>query len=217
MAKRHTGWENFKRMVVYRLIVPMKRSTSSPELVARGTAVGLAWAMTPLVGIQMTLVAITWAFCKKVLKWDFSLPLGLAWTWVTNVVTLPPIYYGFYVTGQIMRGKWENISGYEGLRRVINQTFLGELSFKEQWGLIFDLFVKDWGFSMCVGCLPWAVVFGFGGYYVTMRFMRTYHEIKEKRMRKRAVGRNKSPAVNKVSKGRKKHGTRPKSRNPRKR
>ena len=173
-----------ERIVQYRLIMPLKRSQHPPEYSARGTAVGLAWAMTPLVGIQMWLVFMTWLFCKKVLKWPFSLPLGLAWTWVTNVVTLPPVYYAFYVTGQFMRGKWDNLSGYESLSHVIHQTFLEELTFAEKWKLVFDLLVKDWGVSMIVGCLPWALICGVGGYYITRAFVRRHQQRKAEKLKK---------------------------------
>lgn len=176
--------EQMGRIVRHRLIVPLKRSKHTPEYSARGTAVGLAWAMTPLVGIQMWLVFMTWLFCKKVLKWSFSLPLGLAWTWVTNVITLPPVYYGFYITGQLMRGQWDNLSGYESLSRVIHETFLGELTFGEKWKLVFDLLVKDWGVSMIIGCLPWALVFGVGGYYFTRTFVRRYRHRKAEKLKK---------------------------------
>lgn len=180
--KTHSLFDQMGRIVRYRLVMPLKRSKHPPEFSARGTAVGLAWAMTPLVGIQMWLVLMTWLFCKKVLKWPFSLPLGLAWTWVTNVVTLPPIYYGFYVTGQLMRGQWGNLSGYESLSYVIQQTFLGELTFGEKWKLFFELLIKDWGFSMIIGCLPWACIFGVGGYYVTLAFVRRHRRLKEEKM-----------------------------------
>lgn len=178
------------RIVRYRLIMPLKRSQHSPEYGARGTAVGLAWAMTPLVGIQMWLVFMTWLFCKKVLKWSFSLPLGLAWTWVTNVVTLPPVYYAFYVTGQFMRGQWDNLSGYESLSYVIHQTFLEELSFTEKWKLIFDLLIKDWGVSMIIGCLPWSLVCGVGGYYIAYAFIQRYQQRKAAKLKKNLRRKN---------------------------
>ncbi len=182
-------FEQMGRIMRLRLIVPLKRSTHSPEFSARGSAIGLAWAMTPLVGIQMWLVLMTWIFCKKVLKWPFSLPLGLAWTWVTNVVTLPPFYYAFYVTGQVMRGQWGNLSGYESLSHVIHETFLGEIGFIDKWKLVFDLLIRDWGLSMIVGCLPWALVFGVGGYYGTLSFIKRHRRLKAEKMERLHVTR----------------------------
>ena len=51
-----------------------------------------------------------------------------------------------------------DISGYDNLRSIIADTFFAEYGFWEKWGLFFKLLVKDWGFSMFVGCLPWIVV-----------------------------------------------------------
>ena len=170
--KKFSLWESTKRIIRMKLIVPLLRSPHPPEYKARGVAVGLAWAMTPLVGIQMWTVFMTWLIAKKVFKWGFSLPLGLAWTWVTNVITMVPVYYIFYITGQIMRGKIHAISGYDNLSDIIHQTFMGDLSFVDKWKLFFKLLLQDWGVSMAIGCLPWLIVFSVLGYYLTMRFER---------------------------------------------
>ena len=170
MKKRYSVWEAIKRSVRMKLIVPLLRSPHPPEYKARGVAVGLAWAMTPLVGIQMWLVFMTWLFFKKVLKKSFSLPLGIAWTWVTNVVTMIPCYYIFYVTGQILRWNVDNITGYQALSGILHDTFMGDLGFWEQWVLFFKLLLKDWGVSMAIGCLPFVVLGSYFGYKITMRF-----------------------------------------------
>lgn len=155
--------------IYLRLIVPLLRSKTEPVFKARGVAVGLAWAMTPLVGVQMGLVVLTWGIAKK-LKWSFSMPLALAWTWVSNVVTLVPIYYLFYVCGQIMRGKWDHISGYDSLSRLIKQVFISEAAFAEQFTEFIKLFVQDWGISLFVGCIPFVIGGYILGYRLTMRF-----------------------------------------------
>ena len=82
----------FGRLLYLKLIVPLKRSKHPVSYTARGVLVGMMWAMTPLVGIQMTTVWFTWITAKFLFKWDFSLPVALAWTWVTNVFTMFPIY-----------------------------------------------------------------------------------------------------------------------------
>ena len=49
----YSRWERFKRACRLRLVVPLKRSVHSPEHIARGVGIGMFWAMTPTVGIQM--------------------------------------------------------------------------------------------------------------------------------------------------------------------
>ena len=172
MSKRHTFFQNITRLVKMKLLVPLVRSKHPANFKARGVAVGMGWAMTPLVGIQMTLVMMTWVFFKKVLKKDFSIPLALAYTWVTNVFTMLPIYYIFYVTGQLMLGHWDDISGYTQLRGILHDTFMTRLGLGERWLLFFKLLLQDWGVAMIVGCLPWVVAGVVISYRLTMQFER---------------------------------------------
>ena len=181
MAQRFSFIQNIGRAIKKRLIIPILRSPHPPEHTARGVAIGTLWAMTPLVGIQMWLVSMTWIFYKKILKKSFSLPLGLAFTWITNVFTMVPVYYVFYVTGQMMMGHWDSISGYSHLKNIIHQTFLSDLSFWDEWVLFFKLLVQDWGVAMIVGCLPW-MIFGYWlGYRLTLGLLNDYHLLREKR------------------------------------
>ena len=64
--KKYSWWQNFKRLLKMKLIVPMLRLNLPPEVKAMGVAVGLFWAMTPLVGIQMWIVFMTWVFFRKI-------------------------------------------------------------------------------------------------------------------------------------------------------
>ncbi len=76
-----------------RLVIPVLRSSATPEYTARGVFVGLLVAMTPTVGIQMAIVAVIWAVVRMVRPaWDFNVVVGMLWTWVTNVFTPPPLY-----------------------------------------------------------------------------------------------------------------------------
>ena len=170
MGRKRDILTNLGRLLKMKLIVPLWRSPHPPEYKARGVAVGLAWAMTPLVGIQMWTVFMTWLICKKVFKWPFSLPLGLAWTWVTNVFTMIPVYYIFYVTGKLMFGDFDSIGGYSALYDIIHKTFLSDIGFVEQWKEFFKLMLQDFGVAMMVGCLPWLIVSSVMGYYITLRF-----------------------------------------------
>ena len=181
MAKRHNWLQNLMRLFRLRLIVPIIRSPHPPEHSAKGVAIGTLWAMTPLVGIQMWLVSMTWLFYKKVLKSSFSLPLGLAFTWITNVFTMVPVYYVFYVTGQMMMGHWDSISGYSHLKSIIHQPFMSDLSLKDEWVLFFKLLLQDWGLAMLIGCIPW-MIFGYWlGYRLALQFIKDYLALREKR------------------------------------
>src|SRR3569833_3160500 len=111
MGQRRRYFDRVLRLIKLRLVVPLMRSRHPPEYTAGGTAVGLAWAFTPTPGIQMALVFVTWLIARRVFQAQFSLVLGMAWTWASNVFTGPPVLYLSYVTGQVM-GRWHDITGY---------------------------------------------------------------------------------------------------------
>ncbi|MGN0919512.1 MAG: DUF2062 domain-containing protein [Alphaproteobacteria bacterium] len=181
--RKLTLWQKIKRVCRYRLVIPLVRSPHPPKYKALGVSIGVAWAMTPLVGIQMYLVFLTWLVMKKIFKRDFSLVLGLAYTWITNVFTMIPIYYGFYVTGQLMMRR--PITGYVDLKETMKGVFFADYTFWEKIMASGKLLMQDWGLGMSVGCLPWALVFGVGSYYMTMRYERLRLKLKQKRLAER--------------------------------
>ncbi len=186
MPRSSSLWHRLARLIRYRLVIPLMRSRHSPEYSARGTAIGLAWAFTPSVGIQMPLVFVTWLAMRRFFKWDFSLILGLAWTWTTNVFTAVPCYYVFYLTGQILLGHWSDLSGYQRFRDLWLQAFHGDQSLWEQLRIMADVIILDWGLAMWLGSLPWAALMAWLGYRYSLKFIRAYRCAREERMRRRA-------------------------------
>ncbi len=183
MARHHTFWQKIKRMCKYRLLIPLLRSPHPPKYKALGVSIGVAWAMTPLVGIQMYLVFMTWLTMKKIFKRDFSLVLGLAYTWITNVFTMIPIYYVFYVTGQVMMNR--PITGYGDLKNTMEEVFFADYTLWEKVVTSCKLLLQDWGLGMAIGCLPWALALGVGSYYLTMRYERLRAERRALRLKQK--------------------------------
>jgi len=175
-------WHRFVRLLRFRLVIPLMRSRHEPEHAARGTMVGLAWAFTPSVGIQMPLVFGTWIITRRLFNWDFNLILGLAWTWVTNVFTALPCYYVFYLTGQIMLGRWHDLSGYASFLALWNSFFTAEQGLWEQVQTMMRVLVLDWGLAMWVGSAPWAALMGFLGYRYSLKFVRAYRQARDQRL-----------------------------------
>ena len=194
---RNSLTRRFLRLLNLKLIVPLKRSPHLPEYTARGVLIGMMWAMTPLVGIQMTAVFFTWLFAKKVFKWDFSLPVALAYTWVTNVFTMWPIYYIFYATGKIMMGDFD-ISAFSAFAEAGQKAFSIDISFWEVSKAIMlfvGLLMKEWGLAMAIGCLPWSIFCGWLSYRITLKWLRKRAERKNNASEKRAFWRSKLSAA----------------------
>jgi uncharacterized protein (DUF2062 family) len=184
-GSKPTPWQRLLRTSRYRLVIPLMRSRHSPEHSARGAMIGLFWAFTPSVGIQMPLVLLTWIVARRLFRWDFNLVLGLAWTWVTNAFTALPCYYLFYLTGQIMFGHWGRLSGFDGFMVQWHAAFAPEESVYEQIRSLGQMLLMDWGIAMLVGSLPWGILFGALGYRYSLRFIRAHRHARAERMARR--------------------------------
>lgn len=190
-----TRWQRFGRMCRYRLIVPIKRSIHSPELIARGVMVGLAWGLTPTIGLQMGLCFLTWLFTVRFLRWDFNIVIAMAWTWTTNLVTMLPAYYLFYLTGQLMLGRLHGLTGYGEFLALWDKNVPGEdtLGFWQWFGEYAVILFDGWGLPMLIGCVPWAALGGWAGYVWTYRFVVRYQAVRQRRREARRANRETLP------------------------
>ncbi|MDH3703197.1 MAG: DUF2062 domain-containing protein [Alphaproteobacteria bacterium] len=161
-----------RRLTRYRLIVPILRGKHSPEYTARGVFVGLFAAMTPTVGVQMPIVFTIWIVTRTLRpSWDFNVIVGMAWTWVTNIFTLAPIYYVFLVTGRIMLGHWDSLGGYDDFARMLAELLRTDVGWLEtMWIYVVGIF-EVWGVPMFLGSIPWALLCGWLGYRWSLRLI----------------------------------------------
>jgi len=178
-----TWWQRLGRLCRYRLVVPIKRSVHSPELIARGVMVGLAWGLTPTIGLQMGLCFLTWLFTVRVLRWDFNIVIAMAWTWTTNLLTMLPAYYLFFLTGQIMLGRVGGMTGYGEFLALWDKNVPGAeaLGFWQWLGEYAVILFHGWGLPMLIGCLPWSALGGWAGYVWTLRFVTRYQAARQRR------------------------------------
>lgn len=86
------------RTVRERLIQPLARAQGSPSSIARGSALGTWVAFTPTVGFQMFLVTVL------ALPLRANIPISIALVWVSNPVTVIPMYYSYYWLGTVVLG-----------------------------------------------------------------------------------------------------------------
>ena len=188
-------WQRFGRLCRYRLIVPIQRSIHSPEQIARGVMVGLAWGLTPTIGLQMGLCFLTWLFTVRVLRWHFNIVIAMAWTWTTNVLTMVPAYYLFYQTGQLMLGRFGGMTGYGEFVALWDKNMASvDGGF---WQSLSDsalLLLQDGGLPMVIGCLPWAALGAWAGYVWTLRFATRYQQARHRRHEARRARREAAAA-----------------------
>ena len=183
------------RLARYHLIVPLKRSRHPPDYVARGVAVGLFWALTPTVGVQMAIILLHWFVVRRLGRWEFNAIHAMLWTWVTNVFTLLPFYYAFHVTGQVMLGRWDDLTGYRGFVRL-SETRLDPVSWgadPSRWletlSVYADVVFAGWGLALLVGSAPYAALGAWLGYAWALRFVTGHRRVRvDRRLRRHAAG-----------------------------
>jgi uncharacterized protein (DUF2062 family) len=184
--RRPSGlWHRLQRAVRFRLIVPIQRSRHSPEHTARGVMMGLIVACLPVPAGQMAIAFAVWVIARRLFKWDFSVIQGVAWTWATNIFTSPPIYYGFFVTGQVMLGRWDDVGGYESFLGTLTAVISGEGGFLETLRAVGRVAVLEWGLAMWVGAVPWAALLAWFGYRLALRFVIAYRLARARRIGRR--------------------------------
>lgn len=82
--------------------IPREFLATSRKMVTRGILYGLFWALIPMPS-QMAAVAVMTFFVR------FNVPIALAMVWLSNPITMPPMFYVEYITGNYLLG-WEGIN-----------------------------------------------------------------------------------------------------------
>jgi uncharacterized protein (DUF2062 family) len=142
----------FLRLCYYKLIVPMKRDNQDPNYMARSTAIGMGGAFAPFIGQTWALIAL-WFIFKRT-RFNFSLIITCAWSWLSNGFTNFPLFYSYYIIGAKILGK-ESISGYEEFLPLFKDNIL------EGLGKLIEIY----GYSILIGSSLYMAVFGVIGYF----------------------------------------------------
>ena len=173
-----------------KLLHPLIRSRHPAEHTARGVLVGLAVALTPTVGVQMPAVFGVWILMRRFTpQWDFNLVVGLAWCWVTNIATAPPLYYLYLVTGRMLLGRWDEMQGYDSFASSLRLAVpVGTGWLETAWLYVMNLFTT-FGIPLFVGCIPWAVLGAWAGYVWSLRALNRLNQLRAKRRAARRARR----------------------------
>ena len=136
----------------------------SPHAIALGAAIGMWLGLTPTVGVQMVLV-IALAACTGRLLY-FNRTAALLAVYVTNPLTIVPIYWFNYRVGQAIlggaegdRGELEDALHYEGL---------------SQWWATVVRLAREFGWPLLVGSLVVAGVVAAVTYPAVRALVRSF-------------------------------------------
>ena len=154
------GWKRALLYYWYRL----HRMEGTSRSIAAGLAFGIAAAMTPFYGLHTVVaVGVAWLFGANIVG-------AAVGTFANNPWTAPPLWFGTYYAGNWMLGRDTSS----------NPDFI--TMFKHLTEAVFtrnmDLFAESiWPvlLPMTVGCIPFALVIGFGTYFILEPVVRTMH------------------------------------------
>ena len=85
--------------------IPREYFSINRRSISRGVLIGLFWGFIPM-PMQMLAVVMSTPFIR------FNVPIAISMVWLSNPVTMPPMYYMEYLTGNFLLGK-EGIGGIE--------------------------------------------------------------------------------------------------------
>ena len=146
------------RLVYDHLVRPFVESSAPISHISWGAAIGMFVTMTPTVGIQMYIAAIIWIILRTVIRFHFNLPIAVAIVWISNPVTMIPLYYGFLVTGNLVLGIDMAQTMEFGDFRLIFQQAQADPATGLSEAMLSSFMLLFWrfGWPMVVGSLVWA-------------------------------------------------------------
>lgn len=171
---RPTGWHprTWWRWWRWFLLNKILHVQDTPHRIALGLAVGMFVALTPTFGFQMLItVALCWILrANKV--------VGIPLAWITNPVTMGPIYYFNYWIGGLFLGPGQvGLSHFQKLGQFQGagagwwaDTVAG---IRYAWGLILDVFWQCWLGSLLVAAVCGAITYALG--YWGVQAYRRHH------------------------------------------
>jgi uncharacterized protein (DUF2062 family) len=77
--------------------IPSEYLSTNRKMISRGVLIGLFIAFIPM-PMQMAAVLLFVPFVR------FNVPIALAMCWLSNPITMPPMYYMEYLTGSFLLG-----------------------------------------------------------------------------------------------------------------
>lgn len=169
------------RKLYERLILPFVESHAPIHQISWGAAIGMFVGLTPTMGVQMYIVAALWAIVRFLFRFNFNLPIAVALVWITNPVTVVPLYYLFLVTGNLCLGMGMGVLdalGYEAFKEVFSaaEGAAGGSWLEDLLQGVVSLF-WTFGWPMIVGGLVWATPMALLTYPVTSIALLRYRRL----------------------------------------
>jgi len=150
-----------EKFFVYRVM----HVDDTPHRIALGVAIGIFVAWTPTIGLQMVLTLVLSVLLRA------NKLVGLPFVWLSNPLTVIPIYYPSYRLGRWMLGSHAAAPDFEKIFTV-EGTWWGEIWLNRihaWWTASWHAFWPLW-----LGSLVVATVLGVATYFILYRLIVLY-------------------------------------------
>jgi uncharacterized protein len=118
---------------------------TDPYALARGVSIGLLIGLTPTVGAQIVMMIVACYLFRGNFLAAFAL------SWVTNPLTVAPLYYGFHQMGELVFGPLltplADLSGLKGA--ILEESVMTLLG-----SLVFAIPAAITGYFICLKLVP---------------------------------------------------------------
>jgi uncharacterized protein len=152
----------------------MVKWRSSPEAIARGAAIGVCVGFLPIFVGQMLCAILLATFLKG------NRPASALGTWVSNPVTMPPIYLFTYRLGARILGAAVNSQNDHRLMQTIELLYGPDKDFAAFLRSSMNMGAHT-ALSLVVGGLIAGLIAAFVSYPVILLFGRRLHEYRLRR------------------------------------
>jgi uncharacterized protein (DUF2062 family) len=128
----------------------------------------------------MYLVTLVWVLCRYGFRFRFNLTIAISMVWISNPVTMLPLYFLFLKTGDLML----SVLGYE-VTEMTFQIFRAEVrrlgdgqSLDWLHWLLYagQVFLVEFGWPIVLGSLVYAIPGGVVSYPFTIVTLRRYRQ-----------------------------------------
>jgi len=165
--------KRLRRFFVYRVL----HVDDTPHRIAMGVAIGVFVAWTPTVGFQMVLCVLL------SLLLGANKFVGLPFCWISNPLTIIPVYGPNFIIGSYLLGSkyaWSNFMKAAAAAMTFQGGWVGRI--QAWWTATQEIFLPLW-----LGSLIVAPILAFLTYFTIASIVTTYRRRRQERREHRRV------------------------------
>jgi uncharacterized protein len=163
----------FRRFFIQKML----HADDTPHRIALGVALGVFIGMTPIVGFQM-IIAVAVAAMLRANK-AVCVPM----VWITNPVTIVPIYAGCFALGSMVLGSASAHASrehFEHILAAVEPAAFSRMLEVEYWSAILTE-LAQFGRELWVGCVIVGFVLGTVSYFLVRSAVSSYRNQRTER------------------------------------